>query len=73
MDDTIRDVAQRLYYKVNRLNVGKVATVGVAKSNQGKDLLVVYFLEGSSFICPEKFEGHMVVTSTARQKQEARA
>jgi hypothetical protein len=70
MEEDIRAVAQRLYYKVKRANSGNVATVGITKSAIGKDSFIVYFIDGSSTICPQTFEGHGVIASTARPKAE---
>ena len=68
MADDMREVAQRLYNRVRRLNDGKVATVGFSKSVQGNPVFVVYLLEDAPMVCPAKFEGYGVLYSVSKGK-----
>ena len=68
MADDVREIAQRLYNRVRRLNDGKVATVGFSKSDQGNPVFVVYFLEDAPRVCPKNFEGYGVLSSVSKGK-----
>jgi hypothetical protein len=68
VNDDLRAVAQRLYYKVRRSNDGKIRTIGIARPEIGKEVFVVYFPEDSPMIYPTNFEGHGVVASVSKSK-----
>lgn len=67
MTDEVREVAKRLFDRLNREDKEAVATVGVGKANTGKEVLIAYCNPEKVVPVPELFEGYVVLKSTARR------
>ena len=65
MTDEMREIATRLFARLNREDKQAVLTVGVGKASTGKEVLIAYCNPDKIVPVPEEFEGYQVLKSVA--------